>query len=440
MDGTVLIADDDKTIRTVLTQALTRAGCKVHATASLITLLRWIDEGMGDVVISDVMMPDGNGIKTLPKIMERRPDLPVIIISAQNTIMTAVQAEEAKAWDYLPKPFDLPDLLGKVARALELGGQQKTVTTTTPELPLIGHSAAMQELYRMIAKVVNADMPVLITGESGAGKSLVAKLLHDMSERCIYARVTARASDMEDIEQARQLIAKVGQGTLCLEDVGNFSDMAQSNTVDLLEGLPTNGPRIIATLAGTAGGAEMRNDLFFRLAGVTINVPPLADRADDIPLHIAHILPPKYVVSSEAMTYLTGYIWPGNVRQIQNVLNMLKAIAHDNHITGQDVNLVLSSQPGSGAKGALNNPSGALSDVIGGHLQRYFDMHNGTLPPPGLYVRILREMEIPLIEIALNAVEGNQAKCADLLGINRNTLRKKITDHNIEVTRRRKLM
>jgi Response regulator containing CheY-like receiver, AAA-type ATPase, and DNA-binding domains len=109
MDGTILVADDDRTIRTVLTQALTRAGCKVHATSSLTTLMRWVGEGKGDVVISDVMMPDGNGLEMLPKISQDRPDLPVIVISAQNTIMTAIQAAEAEAYDYLPKPFDLPD-------------------------------------------------------------------------------------------------------------------------------------------------------------------------------------------------------------------------------------------------------------------------------------------------------------------------------------------
>ncbi len=120
MDGTVLVADDDRTIRTVLTQALTRAGCKVHATSSLVTLMRWIEEGKGDLVISDVMMPDGNGLEALPKISKQRPGLPVIIISAQNNIVTAIQAAEAEAFDYLPKPFDLPDLMKRSARALEV--------------------------------------------------------------------------------------------------------------------------------------------------------------------------------------------------------------------------------------------------------------------------------------------------------------------------------
>ena len=120
MDGTVLVADDDRTIRTVLTQALTRAGCNVHATSSLVTLMRWVEEGKGDLVISDVIMPDGNGIDQIPKIGAARPGLPVIVISAQNTIMTAIQANEASAYDYLPKPFDLPDLMKRAARALDV--------------------------------------------------------------------------------------------------------------------------------------------------------------------------------------------------------------------------------------------------------------------------------------------------------------------------------
>ena len=207
MDGTVLVADDDRTIRTVLTQALTRAGCKVHATSSLTTLMRWVAEGKGDVVISDVMMPDGNGLEMLPKIAQDRPGLPVIVISAQNTIMTAIQAAEAEAYDYLPKPFDLPDLMKRTARALEqrqripakgVGGDE---TNERPdELPLVGRTPSMQALYRLVARVMNTDLPVLIAGESGTGKSLIAKAIHDFSDRRNLPFVAVSASDMQDLE------------------------------------------------------------------------------------------------------------------------------------------------------------------------------------------------------------------------------------------------
>src|SRR5690606_16783949 len=154
----------DRTIRTVLTQALTRAGCKVHATSSLVTLMRWVEEGKGDLVISDVMMPDGNGLEALPKIGRERPGLPVIVISAQNNIMTAIQAAEAEAYDYLPKPFDLPDLMKRAARALEVkrraspGAAERRAEAASPQddLPLVGRTPAMQALYRLVARVMNA--------------------------------------------------------------------------------------------------------------------------------------------------------------------------------------------------------------------------------------------------------------------------------------------
>src|SRR6056297_978615 len=189
MDGTVLVADDDRTIRTVLTQALTRAGCKVHATSSLMTLMRWVEEGKGDLVISDVIMPDGNGLETLPQINEKRPGLPVIVISAQNTIMTAIQATEADAYDYLPKPFDLPDLMKRASRALDrktpppVAQDGCEVSVGGDDLPMIGRTQAMQALYRLVARVMNTDLPVLITGESGTGKSLIARAIHDFSDR-----------------------------------------------------------------------------------------------------------------------------------------------------------------------------------------------------------------------------------------------------------------
>src|SRR6056297_982034 len=212
MDGTVLVADDDRTIRTVLTQALTRAGCKVHATSSLVTLMRWVEEGKGDLVISDVIMPDGNGLEQLPRISEERPGLPVIVISAQNTIMTAIQAAEAEAFDYLPKPFDLPDLMKRASRALE---QKRRAPAPRPngqqevgDLPLVGRTPAMQSLYRLVARVMNTELSVLITGESGTGKSLIARAIHDFSDRRNSPFVIANAEDLREAEGPARLLAR----------------------------------------------------------------------------------------------------------------------------------------------------------------------------------------------------------------------------------------
>ncbi|MEL6315598.1 MAG: response regulator, partial [Pseudomonadota bacterium] len=239
MDGTVLVADDDRTIRTVLTQALTRAGCKVHATSSLTTLMRWVSEGKGDAVITDVMMPDGNGLEMLPKIATDRPGLPVIVISAQNTIMTAIQAEEAAAYDYLPKPFDLPDLMKRTARAIEARGRAAAARPEQDErpdeLPLVGRTEAMQGLYRVVARLMNTDLPVLITGESGTGKSLIARAIHDFSDRRTLPFVTVTPSDLADLEGPAKVMSRAKGGTVVLDEVGDLPADAQGRVVRMMD-------------------------------------------------------------------------------------------------------------------------------------------------------------------------------------------------------------
>lgn len=456
MDGTVLVADDDRTIRTVLTQALTRAGCKVHATSSLTTLMRWVGEGKGDLVISDVMMPDGNGIEALPDILELRPQLPVIVISAQNTITTAIAANEADAYDYLPKPFDLPDLMKRANRALE-----RKRTTIRPvateqgadsgeELPLIGRTPAMQALYKLVAQVVNTELPVMIAGESGTGKSLIARAIHDFSDRRTLPFVTATPNDLVDIEGPATILSRAKGGSILFDEVGDLDADAQARVVRMLDSLTDDAPRVMATsqqgLMEKLESGDLRQDLFYRLTGVTLSIPSLRERVDDIPLLAEHFLTkaerdgaPHRALGKAALEMIRAYSWPGNVRQLENTVRRLIVTSTEEEIGRSDVELVLGNQPeiepliGGG-------DTEKLSASVAKHLRRYFDLHGGVLPPPGLYARILREVELPLLEIALDATAGNQAKCADLLGINRNTLRKKVTDLDIRVTRRRKLM
>ncbi len=456
MDGTVLVADDDRTIRTVLTQALTRAGCKVHATSSMVTLMRWVEEGKGDLVISDVVMPDGNGLEALPRIGEQRPGLPVIVISAQNTIMTAIQAAESDAYDYLPKPFDLPDLMKRASRALDVKRRAGAVrraaepTTAADELPLVGRTSAMQALYRLVARIMNTDIPVLINGESGTGKSLIARAIHDFSDRRTLPFVVVSAADLAPIEGPATALARVKNGSLVFDEIGDFDVDAQARIVRMLDSLVESGPRIMATsqadLTELMERGSFRQDLYYRLSGVTVGVPSLRERVDDIPLLADHFLARAdrdgmggRRFGAPALELVRAYSWPGNVRQLENTIRRLVVTQAEEEIGRAEVEQVLGNQPaiepvtgrGDGEK---------LSAAVGKHLRRYFDLHGGVLPPPGLYQRVLREIEYPLIEIALDATGGNQAKCADLLGINRNTLRKKITDLDIRVTRRRKLM
>jgi two-component system, NtrC family, nitrogen regulation response regulator GlnG len=454
MDGTVLVADDDRTIRTVLTQALTRAGCKVHATSSLMTLMRWVEEGKGDLVISDVIMPDGNGLDALPRISKLRPGLPVIVISAQNTIMTAIQAAEAEAFDYLPKPFDLPDLMKRSARALEQKRRSPAKVVQPREagddLPLVGRTAAMQALYRLVARVMNTDLAVLITGESGTGKSLIARAIHDFSDRRSQPFVVAQSSDLAGMDGPSTLMARARGGSLVFDEIADYDDDMQARIVRMLDQMGDNAPRIMATsqsdLSARMETGEFRQDLFYRLSGVTLHVPSLRERVDDIPLLAEHFLGrgerdfgALRRLSNDARDLVRAYSWPGNVRQLENTLRRLMVTSSEAEITRAEVEAVLGSQPAmEPLKGGGEGEK--LSASVARHLKRYFDLHGGQLPPAGVYQRILREVEMPLIEIALDATAGNQAKCADLLGINRNTLRKKITDLDIRVTRRRKLM
>ena len=454
MDGTILVADDDRTIRTVLTQALTRAGCKVHATSSLMTLMRWVEEGKGDLVISDVIMPDGNGLDVLPRISKMRPGLPVIVISAQNTIMTAIQAAEAEAFDYLPKPFDLPDLMKRSAKALDQKPRSAKIVITPREagddLPLVGRTPAMQALYRLVARVMNTELAVLITGESGTGKSLIARAIHDFSDRRTLPFVVAQAADLAGIDGPATLLSRARGGSVVFDEVADYDPDTQGRVVRMLDMLGDKAPRVMATsqtdLSARMEAGQFRQDLYYRLGGVTLHVPSLRERVEDIPLLAEHFLAKGERdlgtvrrLSQGAADLVRAYSWPGNVRQLENTIRRLLVTATETDIARSEVELVLGQQPSPEPLTGVGEGD-KLSASVGRHLKRYFDLHGGQLPPPGVYQRILREVELPLIEIALDATAGNQAKCADLLGINRNTLRKKITELDIRVTRRRKLM
>lgn len=382
----------------------------------------------------------------------------MIVISAQNTIMTAIQAAEADAYDYLPKPFDLPDLMKRAAKALEIKRRANPAPSTAKaptvtgqeDLPLVGRTPAMQNLYRLVARVMNTDLPVLITGESGTGKSLISHAIHDFSDRRALPFVVVSASDLASMDGPASIISRAKNGSILFDEVGDLDEEAQARIVRMLDSFTDNAPRVMATsqanLSAKLETGAFRQDLFYRLGGVTVTVPSLRERVDDIPLLSDFFLSkaerdgmaPR-VFSEDAMELVRAYSWPGNVRQLENTIRRLIVTAPEEEITRVEVEYVLGSQPaieplqggGDGEK---------LSASVAKHLRRHFDLHGGVLPAPGLYQRILREVEGPLIEIALDAVGGNQAKCADLLGINRNTLRKKINDLDIQVTRRRKLM
>lgn len=461
MDGTVLVADDDRTIRTVLTQALTRAGCKVRATSNTATLWRWVEEGEGDAVVSDVMMPDGNGLDLLPAIKKKRPNLPVIVISAQNTVVTAIRASEAGAFDYVPKPFDLRDLLSKVSKALNRPGHPSQPAPAPsgllprPEttLPLIGGSPAMQEVYRIVARVVNTDLNVLIQGESGTGKDLLARALHDLGNRASARFVRINCGTISPDQLDTEVLSNAGQGaTVYLDELSELSADAQLHLLGLTQSdsVQSQSLRFVSStsrpMLPLINGGLFREDLFYRLNVMPISLPPLRDRIEDIADLSLHFLQdcvtngmPRKTITKSAMDQMRLAKWPGNVRGLKNFIQRLVILCPEDDISHEFVATALkemSQQDQTGQPVVADK----LSASVESHIKRYFDLHGDALPPPGLYNRILREVELPLLALSLSATRGNQIKTAELLGINRNTLRKKIRELDIQVTRTKKLM
>ncbi len=490
--GNILVADDDAAIRTVISQALTRAGYDVRVTGTAGTLWRWVQAGEGDLVITDVVMPDENAFELLPRIKKVRPDLPIIVMSAQNTFMTAIKASEGGAYDYLPKPFDLKELIAIVGRALA-EPRSRVARDKVEEMegmPLVGRSPAMQEIYRTLARLMQTDLTVMITGESGTGKELVARALHDYGKRTKgpFVAINMAAIPRELIESelfghekgaftganARSAgrFEQAEGGTLFLDEIGDMPMEAQTRLLRVLQQgeyttvggrtpIKTNVRIVAATnkeLRILIQQGLFREDLFFRLNVVPLRLPPLRERAEDVPDLVRHFfkiaaaegLPLKHMEAA-ALERMKRYRWPGNIRELENLIRRLAALYPQEMISDQLVETelgadapVLAGAPRPAQNGSAPSPAAtspddgedsSLSLSVEHHLSALFKEFGEQLPPPGLYHRILREIEYPLISAALAATRGNQIKAAELLGLNRNTLRKKVRDLDVRLMR-----
>jgi two-component system nitrogen regulation response regulator GlnG len=474
--GTILVADDDRSIRTVLDQALGRVGYEVRSTGNAATLWRWVSEGAGDLVITDVIMPDENGLDLLPRIKKMRPELPIVVMSAQNTLLTAVKATERGAYEYLAKPFDLNELLAVVNRALSQPKTRPPVARPAEDeekLPLIGRSPAMQEIYRVLARLMGTDLTVMIMGESGTGKELVARALHDYGKRRSgpFVALNMAAIPRELIESelfghekgaftgANNRYAgrfeQAESGTLFLDEIGDMPLEAQTRLLRVLQQgeYTTVGGRtpirtdvriIAATnrdLRQLINQGLFREDLFYRLNVVPLRLPPLRERSEDIADLVRHFLgqaqaeglPPKSL-SPEALEALKRYRWPGNVRELENLVRRLAAL-YSEDVIGIEVIEQELAEPAVAPIVEAGGEGDSLGAAVERHLGRYFAAHGDSLPPAGLYDRILHEVERPLITLSLAATRGNQIRTAQLLGLNRNTLRKKIRELDIQVIR-----
>ena len=470
MSATILVVDDDAAIRTVIAAALRRADYDVMTAGSLAEMGRTLDRGLPDVLVTDVVLPDGNGLDAIAGFVREHPGLPVIVLSAQNTLTTAVRATEVGAYDYLPKPFDLDALVHAVAGALarERGQPMAPLDEEDRALPLIGRSPAMQDVYRIIARVVSNDLTVLISGESGTGKELVARAIHDLGprRRAPFVAINMAAIPRELIEaelfghergaftgaQARNAgrFEQAAGGTLFLDEIGDMPMEAQTRLLRVLQSgeFTTVGGakpirvdvRIVAAtnreLARLVAEGRFREDLFYRLNVVPITLPALRERRQDIALLARHFLDraaaaglPRKQLDAAAVALLKAHDWPGNVRELENITRRMAVLSRDVLIGVADVRTALGGETGESA------PPGdtGIDAAVAALLARLAREAPGALDDGTLHERVIADVERPLIRLMLARNGNNQLRTARALGINRNTLRKRLDTLGIDM-------
>lgn len=472
MPGSILLVEDDSAIATVITAALEDEGYAIRRCTKIAERDLFLENGKFDVMLTDVMLEDGDGLQSLSSVRNNAPDMPIIVLSAQNTLDTAVRASDNNAFEYFPKPFDLDELVRAVSQAY--ASRQETseeLATNEAEdgMPLVGRSPAMQSVYRMITRVLRNDLTVLVTGESGTGKELVAEAVHQLGSRrtgpFVAVNTAAIPHDLVESElfghekgaftgAVAQAIGKFEQangGTLFLDEIGDMPPEAQTRLLRALQSGRIRrvggrqeiavDVRIIAAtnrdLMPLIEAGKFREDLFYRLNVVPIELPPLRERREDIEVLCQHFLAqaveeglPQRQLTKEAVAGLEARHWRGNVRELRNAVYRLAVMSRKDAIDSE----VLIDTLGEERPFMLGASEGDDPNAgIGAALDQWLLAQD---PPAGtVYGSALAAFEKPLIEHALRQTGGNQLRAAKLLGINRNTLRKRITELLIEPDR-----
>ena len=465
----ILVADDDRTVRTVISHALSKQGYQVGATTSVAGLWDMATTGRGDVLITDVNFPDGDALDLLPRLQAKRPDLTIIVMSAQANLLTAIKAQQRGVFDYLPKPFELRQLLDVMSRAVS--NEKEEIATNRPAAalpkqipaPLLGKSPAMQVTFKLLSRIATQSAPVLIKAESGSRKHIVAQTLHEMSH---LSSASFESVDLSRVETeghsellfgAKGLVTRASAGTLFLNNIDYLSDPAQNSLTQFIVTGASNAsphPNQLGQLRLACGtsvdlkqkvsNGAFREDLYFEISVAELSLPPLRNRQEDIPLlvdsccaQLNQQFQSERHFSSEAVACLQSYHWPGNVREFEFVLKRLFISTTGRQISLAIVKKELEKSFLVNQKATLEvpRPSENLSHAVEGHLARYFRALGESEPVSGLHGRILAEVERPLILATLHHTSGNQIKAAAVLGVNRNTLRKKIRELNISTNR-----
>lgn len=464
----ILLAEDDASIALVIRAALDAEGIEVDHVTTVAERDCNLATRKHALLITDVVLADSDGINSLAMVHDSYPDLPIIIISAQNTLDTAVRASEAGAFEYFPKPFDLNDLVLAVKQGIRQAKREDLLIhsgLTDSAMPLVGRSAAMQDVYRMVARLLRNDLSVLILGESGTGKELVAEAIHNLGQRktgpFIAVNMAAIPSELIEAElfghekgaftgAVGQSIGKFEQaqgGTLFLDEIGDMPMHAQTR---LLRALQTGGitrvggkanikldVRIIAAtnkdFEKLIEEGQFREDLYYRINVVPIQLPPLRERLEDIEALTHHFLAlatkeglPAKQIDAEAIQQLQLHRWRGNVRELKNIVYRLAVTCREDVIGAEAVNSLLDD-------GANHTAQASQSVGMDGAVYHLLHQARGNRHLDGqLYDHILATMEKPLLEAIMLRTKGNQLRAASLLGINRNTLRKKLQERGIK--------
>lgn len=461
---TVLLVEDDESIAIVITAALEAEGLAVTRCDSVAERDRLLSQNSYKALVTDVMLTDGDGIETLGAVRTLHPKLPIIILSAQNTLDTAVRASDTGAFEYFPKPFDIDELARTVHQAIGASNAaegEETAPSDGEGLPLVGRSAPMQAVYRMITRVLRNDLTVLILGESGTGKELVAEAIHQLGQRRTgpFVAVNTAAIPAELIESELfghekgaftgavvQHIGKFEQaagGTLFLDEIGDMPMQAQTRLLRALQSGSIRrvggreevkiDARIVAAtnkdLEPLIAAGQFREDLFYRINVVPIHLPPLRERPDDIEALARHFLGlaageglPRRHLTPEAATLLSRQPWRGNVRELRNFIYRLALLAREDMVDAATLEALLVQNVRAEDAPEADNLDGAVASWL-----RQTNPAQGTV-----YDTALAAFERPLFAEVLTATGGNQLRAAQVLGINRNTLRKRLGELSLD--------
>jgi two-component system, NtrC family, nitrogen regulation response regulator GlnG len=472
----ILVADDEESMRWVLSKALRKKGYSVDLAADGNQALRQVREQSYDLAIVDIKMPGMSGLEFLDKARELRPDILVVVMTAEASMKNAVEAMKRGAYDYITKPFDLEvidAIIEKVSRARDVSNQvtllkQELKDRYQVEKNIIGNSNAMREVYKTIGKVAGSDITVLIQGESGTGKELIARAIHFNSTRLgkpfVAINCAAIPKDLLESElfgsergaftgATERKIGKFEQannGTIFLDEIGDMPLDLQAKILRVLQeqeitriGGSQNLSVDVRVVAATnqelqerVRNREFREDLYYRLNVVPINLAPLRERREDIPSLVEYFLDracaelemPTKQCAPEAMDLLCNYGWPGNVRELENTIKRGVILSGDPLLTTADFGGLTNRQETIHAMPQEQSLEALVEAKLRSSMNGIEKLDKGDI-----YDRVLEQVERPLIRFVLEKTRGNQVRAADIMGINRNTLRKKISELGIAI-------